>query len=118
ERLTGIFIAKLMADKSLKYKVLPISFIDDPVNIPIVLPVSSENLFQTAVTITSILEAAKGYNKFQFYLLHNSHIKEEEKEKFQVFAQKYSYCTVEFLKVNMEEEYYPLYVSEALSKVN
>lgn len=118
ERLTGIFIAKLMADKSLKYKVLPISFIDDPVNIPIALPVSSENLFQTAVTITSILEAAKGYNKFQFYLLHNSHIKEEEKEKFQVFAQKYSYCTVEFLKVNMEEEYYPLYVSEALSKVN
>lgn len=118
ERLTGIFIAKLMADKNLKYKVLPISFIDDPVNIPIAIPVDSDNLFQAATTITSILEAAKGYNKFSFYLMHNSHITEKEKNKFQIFEQKYSYCQIQFLKVDIEEEYYPLYVSEALEKVN
>ena len=34
ERLTGVFIAKLMKDVSLKYKIIPISFIDEPATIP------------------------------------------------------------------------------------
>ena len=118
ERLTGIFIAKLMADKSLKYKVLPISFIEDPVKIPIAMPVSKEKLFQVATTMTSILEAAKGYNQFQFYLLNNSHLEADERQKFNEFEKKYPYCKIEFIDTDVKEEFYPLYVSEALSGIN
>lgn len=118
ERLTGIFIAKLMADKSLKYKVLPISFIEDPVKIPIAMPVSKEKLFQVATTMTSILEAAKGYNQFQFYLLNNSHLEADERQKFNEFEKKYPYCKIEFIDTDVKEEFYPLYVSEALPGIN
>ena len=118
ERLTGIFIAKLMADKSLKYKVLPISFIEDPVKIPIAMPVSKEKLFQVATTMTSILEAAKGYNQFQFYLLNDGHLEADERQKFNEFEKKYPYCKIEFIDTDVKEEFYPLYVSEALSGIN
>ena len=118
ERLTGIFIAKLMADKSLKYKVLPISFIEDPVKIPIAMPVSREKLFQVGTTMTSILEAAKGYNQFQFYLLNDGHLEAHERQKFDEFEKKYSYCKIEFIDTDVKEEFYPLYVSEALSGIN
>ena len=118
ERLTGIFIAKLMADKSLKYKVLPISFIEDPVKIPIAMPVSREKLFQVGTTMTSILEAAKGYNQFQFYLLNDGHLEAHERQKFDEFETKYPYCKIEFIDTDVKEEFYPLYVSEALSGIN
>lgn len=118
ERLTGIFIAKLMADKSLKYKVLPISFIEDPVKIPIAMPVSNNRLFQVATTITSILEAAKGYNQFQFYLLNDGQLQEHEKQKFDKFEENYPWCKIEFVDTDVKEEYYPLYVSKALKGVN
>lgn len=118
ERLTGIFIAKLMADKSLKYKVLPISFIEDPVKIPIAMPVSREKLFQVGTTMTSILEAAKGYNQFQFYLLNDGNLEVHERRKFDVFEKKYPYCKIEFIDTDVKEEFYPLYVSEALSGIN
>lgn len=118
ERLTGIFIAKLMADKSLKYKVLPISFIEDPVKIPIAMPVSREKLFQVGTTMTSILEAAKGYNQFQFYLLSDGNLEAHERQKFDVFEKKYPYCKIEFIDTDVKEEFYPLYVSEALSGIN
>lgn len=118
ERLTGIFIAKLMADKSLKYKVLPISFIEDSVKIPIAMPVSREKLFQVGTTMTSILEAAKGYNQFQFYLLNDGHLEAHERQKFDEFEKKYSYCKIEFIDTDVKEEFYPLYVSEALSGIN
>lgn len=118
ERLTGIFIAKLMADKSLKYKVLPISFIEDPVKIPIAMPVSREKLFQVGTTMTSILEAAKGYNQFQFYLLNDGNLEAHERLKFDEFEKKYPYCKIEFIDTDVKEEFYPLYVSEALSGIN
>lgn len=118
ERLTGIFIAKLMADKSLKYKVLPISFIEDPVKIPVAMPVSREKLFQVGTTMTSILEAAKGYNQFQFYLLNDGNLEAHERLKFDEFEKKYPYCKIEFIDTDVKEEFYPLYVSEALSGIN
>lgn len=119
ERLTGIFIAKLMKDKSLKYKTLPISFIEDPVNIPIALPINKKNIYQVANSVTSILEAGKGYNAFQFYLLyHQNEVEQKELKKFEKFEEKYPYCKINFVKTDIKEEYYPLYISEILAKVN
>lgn len=118
ERLTGIFIAKLMAERKFKYKVLPISFIEDPVKIPIVIPVSYDTMFQVATCITSILEGAKGYNQFQFYLLNNGGLQEGEKKKFEKFEEKYPFCKIEFIDANIQEEFYPLYVSKALKDIN
>lgn len=116
ERLTGIFVANLMKNKKLKYKVLPISFIDDPVRIPIIMPVNTGNIYQTANTMTSILEAAKEKNSFQFYLLYGGETKKKDLDKFKCFDEKYICCKTCFIKMEMEEEYYPLYVSELLKK--
>lgn len=118
ERLTGIFIAKLMKDKTLKYKVLPISFIEDPVKIPIAISLNSRNTFQVAVAITSMLEAAKGYNQYNFYLLHNEDISEKTKRNFRAFSDKYKFCKIEFKKMDIHEDYYPLFLSESLNKEN
>ncbi|OUP86195.1 hypothetical protein B5F07_02575 [Lachnoclostridium sp. An169] len=119
ERLTGIFIANLMKNKSLKYKTIPISFIEDPVNIPVALPVNTENIYQTAHALTSILQAAKGYNTFQFYLLYRKgRLDETVKNKFRMFEEQYSFCRIEFVEMDIDEEYYPLFLSEKLPKVN
>ena len=117
ERLTGIFIANLMENKKLKYRVLPISFIEDPIRIPIAMPVNKETVFQVANTITSIMSASKGYNTYKFYLLHTDLSKEEQQE-FQYFSEKDPLCQIEFMKMDIEEQYYPLYVSEVLEKEN
>lgn len=117
ERLTGIFIANLMENKKLKYKVLPISFIEDPIRIPITMPVNKETVFLAANTITSIMSASKGYNTYKFYLLH-SDLSKEEQQEFQYFSEKDPLCQIEFMKMDIEEPYYPLYVSEVLEKEN
>lgn len=118
ERLTGIFVAKLMNDKNLKHKVLPIAFIEDPVKIPIAIPLNKNNTFQVANTITSILNTAKGQNEFEFYLLHDDDIDDLEKENFIYFKENFSYCQIKFIQLNYEVEYYPLVLSRFLKKIN
>lgn len=118
ERLTGIFIADLMRRKELKYKVLPISFIDEPIKIPIALPINENNVFQVVTTLTSILESAKGRHQFQFYILYDNLKVKEKIQKISYLEKKYKFCNISFIYTDVGEEYYPLYLSELLGKEN
>lgn len=118
ERLTGIFVAKLMSDKSKKYKVLPIAFMEEPVEVPIAMYIREGNSFLSAVTITSILQNEKNYNCFHFYLFSDKEISEKLKKKYKIFEQQYSNCKVEIVECDISEEFLPLYVSHLLPKVN
>ena len=118
ERLTGLFIAKLMKDENLKYKVVPISFIDEPMDVPLALPVSTDNLLSSAMTITSIMENAKGYHAFTFYLFVDNSLTTEIREKYMIFEKKYDRCSIIFIEHNIPKEYLPIYISHYLHNVN
>mgnify|MGYP004606918939 FL=1 len=118
ERLTGMFIAKLMKDKNLKYKILPISFIEEPMNVPVVLPINKENMLSSAMTMTSIMENSKGYHTFEFYILADKTIVDEYRDKYKMFAEKYEKCVINFMDTNISDEFLPIYVSQILKNVN
>lgn len=117
ERLTGMFIAKLMKDKNLKYKILPISFIDEPMEVPIALPVNNDNLLSSAMAITTIMENAKGYHSFSFYLFADDTLSDEAREKYKIYEEKYDKCSVQFVESNVPQEFLPIFVSHYLTKV-
>lgn len=118
ERLTGLYMAKLMKDDSLKYKVVPISFIDEPMEVPIALPVNNDNLLSSAMAMTSIMENAKGYHSFSFYLFADDTLSDEAREKYKIFEEKYDKCSVQFVESNVPQEFLPIFVSHYLTNVN
>ncbi len=118
ERLTGVYIAKLMQDQSLTYKVLPISFVSEPVTVPLVLSLDEENPFALAVTLTSMLVNKKPESRYEIYLLTGSRTEEGLKKKFEYFPNKYENTSLQFLETDLQREYYPLAVSQLLPQVN
>lgn len=118
ERLTGIFVAKLMEDSKLKYKVLPIAFVDEPTEIPVVLNVEKDDYLHTAISMTSILINSDNYNSYHFYLISTSEVSEKVREKFLYFELKYKKCKLEFIESEVPEEFLPLYIPDLLPKVN
>ncbi len=117
ERLTGLYMAKLMKDESLKYKIVPISFIDEPIDVPIALPVNNDNLLSSAMAMTSIMENAKGYHSFSFYLFADDTLSDEVREKYKIYEEKYDKCSVQFVESNVPKEFLPIFVSHYLTKV-
>ena len=69
ERLTAIFVAKLMQDKKLKFKELPTVFIDEPTDVNVAVQVNEDSPSSAAVTIQSIVDNVDGYHHYHFYLL-------------------------------------------------
>ncbi len=116
ERLTGIFIYKMMQEGK-KYKVYPINFVLENINIPIAYPINKDNLFATEVSIISALEKANKGTSFTFYLIHGKDITEQDKKKFEKLTELYDICKIEFISSELEQKYYPLEISERLPKV-
>ena len=118
ERLTGVYIYRLMQQKELKYKVVPISFIADPVTVPIALPVDEENQFALAVSVMSLLANKNSDSHYIIYLLGNSKAEAIVKYKFCFLEKEYSNCEIRFIHTEISREYYPLILSELLSGTN
>ena len=118
ERLTGVYIYRLMKNKELKYKVIPIAFIADSVTVSIAMPVNEENQFSLAVSITSLLHNKNFDSQYTIYLLGNSKITDIIKNKFCYFEKEYSNCKIQFISTEISPEYYPLILSELLPNVN
>lgn len=116
ERLTGIFIYEKMKE-GLKYKVYPINFVCEKINIPIVYPINKDNLFATEVSIVSALERAKKGTSFTFYLMHGGDITDKDKQKLNKLTELYDICRIEFISSDLEQKYYPLEISERLPNV-
>ena len=117
ERLSGIFIAKLMKNKKLKHKIVPISFIDEPVEVAVGLYAGKNNKTDNAITMKSIIEKSKGYNSYHFYLFGNKDVSDEEIKQYKYF-EKYEKCYVDFVRTDVDEDYIPLVLSDLLPKVN
>lgn len=111
ERLTGIYIYNLMKE-GYKYKVLPISFVSEPVNVPITMPLSEENAFAVAAVIASALKNIKNHTSYTFYMLSSTKICESLKSKFESLKRISDACTFEFIQTNVERQYFPLVLSE------
>ena len=69
-----------MKDEQLKYKILPISFIDEPMEVPVVLPINKGNMLSCAMAITSIMENAKNYHFFEFFLFVDKTVTDEQEK--------------------------------------
>lgn len=117
ERLTGVFLAKQMKNTTLKYKIIPISFIDEPAIVPIVMPLSEENQFPLAVTILSMLMNGLPQTQYDFEFICQQGITKALKNKFSYFEKNYTNCSCSFLDTDIEQEYYPLIIPELLPKV-
>ncbi|MBD5493519.1 MAG: DUF4422 domain-containing protein [Lachnospiraceae bacterium] len=118
ERLTGVYIAKLMKNKELKYKAVPISFVEEAVNIPIVLPGEKDNQFALATTLVSLLSNKKPESKYDIYLVTDSDITENIKKKIHSLCSIYENCNIEFIVTNIKREYYPIVMAGLLPMVN
>lgn len=116
ERLTGIFIYKMMQEGK-KYKVYPINFVSENINIPIAYPINKDNLFATEVSMISALEKAKKGTTFTFYLIHGEDITQQDKNNLEKLTELYDICKIEFISSELEQKYYPLEISERLPKV-
>ncbi|MCH5268709.1 MAG: DUF4422 domain-containing protein [Lachnospiraceae bacterium] len=117
ERLTGIFIYEKMK-QGLKYKVFPINFVCEKINIPIAYPLTNDNGFSLTVSMVSALENADKNTSFTFYLMHDKSVGQNVKDKFNQIVKLYPQCQIEFIESEQEPEYYPLEISELLPKIN
>ena len=119
ERLTGIFIYEKI-QQGLKYKVYPINFVCEGINIPIAYPLSKTNTYALSVSIASALQNADNATSFTFYLIHGQDIDEGIKNKFRRLGGYYSdlKCKFEFIESLYEPGYYPLEISERLPEIN
>lgn len=68
ERLTGLFIYKLMQNPKMKYKRLPIAFLEEPANVPIAIYAEKGEELTTAVNLYSILRNKGDYNSYSIYI--------------------------------------------------
>jgi len=118
ERLSGIFIANLMNKGNYKYKFLPISFIEDPIAIPVALRADKRNTFQVAVTVNSILQKIKRKDSYRFYIICDSTIVESDRIKFTGLVEDYPQVNIQFIDYEEEVEDLPAYLPELLRKEN
>ncbi len=116
ERLSGVFIAKLMKEKEWKYKVVPISFVADQIEIPIVVPLDEQREFELTVSLTSLLVNKKETSQYTVFFLTPSFTEEETKERLAELVEDCPNCRAEFLSTDITREYYPLLLSELLPK--
>lgn len=118
ERLTGLFVAKLMKDSSLKYRTLPISFIDEPMTVSIAMPLYNENILNVANFMTSVVMNTDHYHKFNFYLIKDSLLDEKCVQHFYDIVDKCDNCTLDVLECDTDIDTIPLLLPHLLKKVN
>lgn len=117
ERLTGVYIAKQMKDRTRKYKVVPISFISENITIPLLIPYEKSVEFQIATTILSLLKNKKESSKYLIYLLCETDIEAGVKEKFEKLVSAFTECKIQFFETKFQPEYYPLILAELFPKL-
>lgn len=113
ERLTGIYIYNLMKE-GYKYKVLPISFVAEPLNIPVAMPLSESNAFLMATTVASALRNIKNGTSYTFYMISNTAVSDKTKANFEKLKNISEKCKFEYIQTDVESQYFPLVLSELI----
>ncbi|SEJ03428.1 protein of unknown function [Lachnospiraceae bacterium A10] len=96
ERVTGIFFAKLLKDKSLKYKVVPISYIDAPIPVNIVLHRKHDSLYPLAVTLTSLLKSKEDRSVYNIKIVLDRDLSKYERYVIDKCCAGYSNVNLSF----------------------
>jgi hypothetical protein len=97
ERLSGVFIAHLMRNEKYRFKILPITFIDEPIVISIALNYSHKDALNTAITIHSIFVNRKNADKYKFHLLCDKTVTETSKGRLQEIIKNYQQVEINFI---------------------
>ena len=118
ERLTGLFIYHLMQDNSLKYKTLPIAFIDEPIKVPIALYVDKEQPTTAAIDIMSILKNKDEYNYYELHIFCKIGEKKYIESKLKQYVKQIDKCSIEVIETKEEPDLLPLYLEKYLPKEN
>lgn len=77
------------------------------VNIPIAMALDDGYTYPTIVSITSIMENASRDTYYDFYIMHPSNFKTDNKNKIMSLTKKYNKCKIKF--INMEKAYSSAY---------
>lgn len=118
ERLTGLFIYNLMQNEELKYKTLPIAFIDEPTKVPIALYADEEEPTTTAIDIMSILQNKDDYSSYDLHIFCKNSTKSNIEEKIKQYVKPIEKCNIDVIAVEESPEILPLYLEKYLPKVN
>ncbi len=125
ERLTGIFIAKKIADGA-KALSLASTFVKTEYTIPVVLPFDASRVFETAVTLQSFIKNADATTHIHFHLLTDGEVDAPTKESLAELFLTRSDCKLTFLDLRpfCEEkgisdilgktDFYPFLIGEVL----
>lgn len=105
ERVTGIFFAKLLKNKDLKYKIVPISYIDAPIPVEIALIKKEESLYPIAVSLTSILSSKKDESIYNISIVSDCELSDYQKTVLLRCKKPYENVNLSFATKNTEESY-------------
>lgn len=118
ERLTAIFVKKLMDNKEYKYKYLPVAFIEEPLDVNIAAYVTDANIRSIAVSMQSILRYTNAYNHYVFYFFHNPSLEKEMAFLLEDMVKGHKYCELFFIEYTEGEEQLPMRLPFLLPKLN
>lgn len=118
ERITAIFMKKLMDDEKYKFKYLPVAFIEEPLEVNLAMYISNGNISSAAVTVQSILKYANAYNKYVFYLIQDGSVNRKQWESLKGMIEKRERCGVKIVNFNGSENSVPVLLSFLLPKLN
>ncbi|MBR2734697.1 MAG: glycosyltransferase family 8 protein [Clostridia bacterium] len=72
-------------------------------SIPIAMALDDEYTYPTIVAITSVMENKNPETKYDFYIMHPSEFREENKEKLRSLSSKYEGCAINL--IDMADKY-------------
>lgn len=116
ERLTGMFMYKQFKDGAV-YKNLPINFIAEPTDIPVIYSVNAVNIQGVINSMCSLIETADKTISFSFYLLYDPRSTSADvPQKAELLKKSHNCFSIEYIGICENEEYYPLIISDMLSE--
>ena len=117
ERLTGLFIYRLMHNKKMKYKTLPIAFLEEPANVPIAIYAEKGEELTTAVNLYSILSNKDDYNFYSIYVFCKKERIAQVEQNIEKYIGTHKKCTLQVIGTDEAPDVLPLVLDEYLPKL-
>ncbi len=74
ERVSGIFFEYLKSNKELKYKIVPISYVDDISTVNIIIYKTEDSFYPLAVTLQSIIDSKEEKSRYNIWVVSDEEI--------------------------------------------
>ena len=117
ERLTGLFLYRLMKNKEMKYKKLPIAFLEEAVNVPIAIYAEEGEELTTAVSLYSILNNKSDYNSYSIYVFCEKERVAHVENKIRQYIEVQNKCEIQVIGTDDKPDVLPLVLDEYFPKL-